>query len=46
MLYNARQSYTPALEPYEFNDRALIVDTETVGAGPAVEIVIRFQPPS
>jgi len=44
MLYNARQSYTPALEPYEFNDRALIVDTETVGAGPAVEIVIRFQP--
>jgi DNA polymerase III epsilon subunit-like protein len=39
MLYNAQQSYTPALEPYEFNDRALIIDTETVGAGPAVEIV-------
>jgi DNA polymerase-3 subunit epsilon len=39
MLYNTRQSYTPALEPYEFNDRALIVDTETVGAGPSVEIV-------
>lgn len=39
MLYNTRQSYTPALEPYEFNDRALILDTETVGAGSSVEVV-------
>ena len=39
MLYNARQSYTPALEPYELNERALIIDTETVGAGPSVEVV-------
>lgn len=39
MLYNARQPYTPALEPYELNDRSLIIDTETVGAGPSVEIV-------
>ncbi|MDT7779272.1 MAG: hypothetical protein QOC99_1784, partial [Acidobacteriota bacterium] len=23
MLYNTQQSYTPALEPYEFNERAL-----------------------
>jgi DNA polymerase III epsilon subunit-like protein len=39
MLYNARQSYTPALETYELNERALIIDTETVGAGPSVELV-------
>ena len=39
MLYNARQSYTPALEPYELNERALIIDTETVGAGPSVEVI-------
>lgn len=39
MLYNTRQSYTPALEPYEFNDRALIIDTETVGTGASVEII-------
>src|SRR5215216_6370936 len=39
MLYNTRQSYTPALEPYELNERSLIIDTETVGAGPSVEIV-------
>lgn len=39
MLYNARQQYTPALEPRELNDRALIIDTETVGAGPSVELV-------
>jgi DNA polymerase III epsilon subunit-like protein len=39
VLYNARQSYTPALEPYEFNERSLIIDTETVGAGPSVEVV-------
>lgn len=39
MLYNARQPYTPALEPYEFNERSLIIDTETVGSGPSVEVV-------
>jgi DNA polymerase III epsilon subunit-like protein len=39
VLYNARQPYTPALEPYEFNERSLIIDTETVGAGPSVEVV-------
>lgn len=39
MLYNARQSYTPALDPCEFNERSLIIDTETVGAGPSVEVI-------
>src|ERR1051325_7054557 len=39
VLYNARQSYTPALDPCEFNERSLIIDTETVGAGPSIEIV-------
>jgi DNA polymerase III epsilon subunit-like protein len=39
VLHNARQSYTPALDPCEFNERSLIIDTETVGAGPAVEVV-------
>lgn len=39
MLYTARQSYTPALEPHEFNERAFIIDTETVGAGPSTEII-------
>jgi DNA polymerase-3 subunit epsilon len=39
VLYNARQSYTPALDPCEFNERSLIIDTETVGAGPSVEVI-------
>lgn len=39
MLYNAKQSYTPILEPYEVNSHALIVDTETVGSGALIEIV-------
>ena len=39
VLYNTRQSYTPALDPFEFNERSLIIDTETVGAGPSVEVV-------
>lgn len=39
VLYNTKQSYTPPLEPYEFNHHALIVDTETVGSGPLIEIV-------
>jgi DNA polymerase III epsilon subunit-like protein len=39
VLYNTKQSYTPPLEPYEFNQSALIIDTETVGTGPHIEIV-------
>ena len=39
MHFNVKQLYTPTLEIYEFNERALIVDTETVGAGPTVEII-------
>lgn len=39
VLYNTKQSYTPPLEPYEVNRQALIIDTETVGSGPHVEIV-------
>jgi DNA polymerase III epsilon subunit-like protein len=39
VLYNARQSYTPALDPCEFNERSLIIDTETVGTGPSIEVV-------
>ena len=39
MYFNTKQLYTPALEIYEFNERSLIVDTETVGAGTEIEIV-------
>lgn len=39
MLYNTRQSYTPPLEAHEFNPRSLLIDTETVGTGPAIEVV-------
>lgn len=39
MLFNARQLYTPPLEDYELTDRALILDTETIGSGPMVEII-------
>jgi DNA polymerase III subunit epsilon len=39
MLYTTKQDYTPALHPHEFNDGALIVDTETVGSGPQVEVI-------
>lgn len=39
MYFNTKQLYTPALAIYEFNDRALIVDTETVGAGATTEII-------
>ncbi len=39
MYFNTKQLYTPALAIYEFNERSLIVDTETVGAGPTTEIV-------
>jgi len=39
MHFNTRQLYTPTLELYELNERALIIDTETVGAGPTIEII-------
>lgn len=39
MHYNVKQLYTPPLEIYELNERALIIDTETVGAGPTVEVI-------
>ena len=39
MHFNLKQSYTPALELSELNERALIVDTETVGSGPTIEII-------
>lgn len=39
MHFNVKQLYTPQLEIYELNERALIIDTETVGAGPTVEII-------
>ena len=39
MLYSTKQFYTPQLHPHEFNERALIIDTETVGAGPQIEII-------
>lgn len=39
MHFNVKQLYTPPLELYELNERALIIDTETVGAGPTVEII-------
>jgi DNA polymerase III epsilon subunit-like protein len=39
MHFNTKQLYTPPLEIYELNERALIIDTETVGAGPTIEII-------
>jgi DNA polymerase III subunit epsilon len=39
MHFNTKQLYTPALEIYELTERALIIDTETVGAGPTIEII-------
>jgi DNA polymerase-3 subunit epsilon len=39
VLYSNRLPYTPALEPHEFNERAFVIDTETVGAGPSVEVI-------
>jgi DNA polymerase-3 subunit epsilon len=39
MHYNIKQLYTPALEIHELNERALIIDTETIGAGPTIEII-------
>ena len=37
--HNLRLPYTPALEPYELNERALLIDTETVGAGQTTEVI-------
>jgi hypothetical protein len=34
-LFNNKIFYTPALEQYEFNERALIIDTETLPSGSA-----------
>lgn len=39
MHYNTHLLYTPPLEPHEFNDRALILDTETIGSGPLTEVI-------
>ena len=39
MHFNLKQSYTPALELSELNERALIIDTETLGSGPTIEII-------
>jgi DNA polymerase-3 subunit epsilon len=39
MHFNTKQLYTPALEIYELNERALVIDTETIGAGPTIEII-------
>ncbi len=39
MLYTTRQLYTPPLHLHELNDRALVIDTETVGAGAQIEII-------
>ena len=39
MLFNSKLLYTPPLDRHEFNSRALVIDTETIGAGPGVEIV-------
>lgn len=39
MHFNLKQPYTPALAPYELNDRALVIDTETIGSGPTIEII-------
>jgi DNA polymerase III epsilon subunit-like protein len=39
MHFNLKQSYTPALEPYELNERSLVIDTETVGTGPTIEVI-------
>lgn len=39
MHFNLKQSYTPALEPYELNEHAVIIDTETVGSGPTIEVI-------
>ena len=39
MHYNTRLLYTPALEPHEFNDLALILNTETIGSGPLTEVI-------
>jgi DNA polymerase III epsilon subunit-like protein len=37
--YNLKLPYTPALEPYELNERALVIDTETIGRGQTLEVI-------
>jgi DNA polymerase III epsilon subunit-like protein len=39
MHFNLKQSYTPSLELYELNEHALVIDTETVGSGPTIEVI-------
>lgn len=39
MHFNLKQSYTPALETYELSERALVIDTETIGTGPTIEVI-------
>ena len=39
LQHNLKLPYTPALEPYEFNERALLIDTETVGSGQTTEVI-------
>lgn len=39
MHFNVKQLYTPPLAVYELNERALIMDTETIGTGTTLEIV-------
>jgi DNA polymerase III epsilon subunit-like protein len=39
MHYNLKQRYVPALHLHEFNERSLIIDTETIGIGPSIEII-------
>ena len=39
MLYTTRQLYTPPLHRHELNESALLIDTETVGYGPQIEII-------
>lgn len=39
MIFNTTQFYTPTLEPYEFAEPALLIDTETVGNGPLIEVI-------
>jgi DNA polymerase III epsilon subunit-like protein len=37
--HNLKLPYIPALAPYELNERALLLDTETVGTGQTMEII-------
>lgn len=39
MLFNLQQLYTPPLRREELTDRALLIDTETLGSGPTIEMI-------